>query len=71
MHSQCEMHVTYRWAPKIGPLSYLYLVQMTDAGSVPRSALKGQMAEMVDFRPKAGTSVQTTVWNRTALRPAP
>lgn len=39
-------------------------------GSQP-SALKGQMAETVDFRPKAGTSVQATVRNRTVPRPAP
>jgi len=30
-----EMLVSYRWAPTMGPLSYL--VQMTDAGSVPCS----------------------------------
>ena len=30
-----QMLVSYRWAPTIGLLSYL--VQMTDAGSVPRS----------------------------------
>ena len=48
-----------------------YLVLKADAGSVPRSTLKGQMAETVDFRPKAGTPVQATVRNRTAPRPAP
>ena len=48
-----------------------YLVESADAGSVPCSTLKGQMAETVDFQPKAGTSVQATVRNRTGLRPAP
>ena len=42
-----------------------------DAGSVPRFTLKGQMAETWDFGPKAGTSVQATVRNRTALCLAP
>jgi len=37
-----EMLVSYRWAPTIGLLSYL--VQMTDAGSVPCSTHNGQMA---------------------------
>ena len=34
-----------------------------DAGSVPRFTLKEQMAETVDFQPKAGTSVQATARN--------
>jgi len=33
-----EMLVSYRWAPTIGPLSYL--VQITDAGSTPCSTTK-------------------------------
>jgi len=33
-----EMLVSYRWAPTMALLSYL--VQMTDAGSVPRSTTK-------------------------------
>ena len=64
-----EMLVSYRRAPTMGPLSYL--VQMTDAGSVPCSTFKGQMAETVDFGPKEGTSVQATERNRTVLHPAP
>ena len=48
-----------------------YLVLKADAGSVPCSTFKGQMAETVDFGPKEGTSVQATERNRTVLRPAP
>ena len=40
-----------------------YLVQMTDAGSVPCSTLGGQMVEMVDFRLKQRTPSQDTVRN--------
>lgn len=48
-----------------------YLVLKADAGSVPCSTFKGQMAETVDFGPKQGTSVQATERNRTVLHPAP
>ena len=46
-------------------------VQKLDAGSVPCSAFKGQMAETVDFGPKPGTSVRTTKGNRIVLCPVP
>lgn len=48
-----------------------YLARIADAGSVPCSALKGQMAETVDFGPKPRTSVRTTKWNRIVLCPVP
>ncbi len=48
-----------------------YLVLKADAGSVPCSTFKGQMAETVDFGPKPGTFVRTTKWNRTVLCPVP
>ena len=40
-----------------------YLVQITDAGSVPCYTLGGQMVEMVDFRLKQRTPSQDTVRN--------
>src|SRR5690606_31255880 len=48
-----------------------YLARITDAGSVPCSTFRGQMAETVDFGPKQGTFVRTTKWNRTVLCPVP
>ena len=48
-----------------------YLARIADAGPVPWSTFKGQMAEMVDFGPKEGTFVQVTERNRTVLCPVP